>query len=286
MEIVLDASSLNTFSECPRRYYYRYVKHLVAAGQMMLYADFGRAVHTALAHYFKGFDLGEAVDLGQGEYAAALREAYGAVDKVPYNLADLRTALECYVQRFPRESDQFQTAHVEVTFAIPRGRFTLIGRIDKVDQCNGRYWIRDYKTTSRPWSYMVNPNFQLDCYLYGCQTTLGVWLDGAILDTLTKRSNGTWDIDRKFTTWSPERRNAFLQDLSIKSDLIAHYLDTNYFPRNTIACYVFGACSYHALCVCETREAEDAVIESLYEVRPWRPGPEGPAVGVALEEGQ
>jgi RecB family exonuclease len=153
-------SKLTAFNDCPRNYYYTYIKGL--RGGESIYSYLGTAAH----------DLAEAIDLGQIDNAIAVERFNAAVedaemvgltwisDKARINY------IEC-VTHFLQDHQPSDNPNLKIedVFAVTIGDIVLYGFIDKWYRTEDTIYIIDYKTSSK-FSAKDLPHKKLQLYTY------------------------------------------------------------------------------------------------------------------------
>ena len=154
------ASALNTFAECPRKWYYRYVCAAVEdPGSSASF--YGTAFHLALEHFHEVFPRPSEAE--EGAMRDRIREDVAAAFEVHRNDFDTPLEVELQLRRAQRTAQRY------VDWLIAQGRkapFTVFGReaaanlelgghpfvgfIDRLDRDDrtGNVTIVDYKTGS------------------------------------------------------------------------------------------------------------------------------------------
>jgi hypothetical protein len=154
------ATALDTYLTCPLRFYYRYVLLISekegVTGELGR-ADIGRFVHDVLHSYFsdrQGRPLTEA-DLNEVVMERLIDQKFsGLYGTDPAGAAWLlKTQIQKHLRDFLRghQSELLRRGPVaimelECDLKISWNSFTLRGRIDRVEDRNGRIFIIDYKT--------------------------------------------------------------------------------------------------------------------------------------------
>lgn len=137
-------SRLSTFTECPRNYYYTYVKG--QRGGESVYTYLGTAAH----------DLAEAIDTGDIDNETAVARFLDAIEEVdmlclPWISDRAKTNyIECvthFLQNHQKSNDP--NLKIEDVFAVVVGNAVLYGFIDKWYRTDDTIYIIDYKTSSK-----------------------------------------------------------------------------------------------------------------------------------------
>jgi len=164
----LSASQLETYEDCPLRYFYEYV--LRVRGDTNVYAELGTLVHETLAAFLDPDpDPEEAV-----EYSAdglrQLGEHKWRDDLARYRpqIEEARRGYFEMLQKWWDEEGALRRPDVlavERHFEVDVGPHRVTGSIDRIDRIDGGLRIIDYKTSSRetPADQMPD-NLQLAVY--------------------------------------------------------------------------------------------------------------------------
>ncbi|MEZ6187502.1 MAG: ATP-dependent DNA helicase [Planctomycetota bacterium] len=161
-EVVLSASRLQDFLDCPRKFYYSKLLHLQRGGGQA--ATFGTAIHAVLeafhdAHPHKAVfrDPGRLTALREDlerrlwEALSQERESFGSEFQFRRNLAAARAMVEPYL-RLQAEEPLEHVAGREVTVEFEAAGAALVAKIDRVcadaPELEGaqQVLIADYKT--------------------------------------------------------------------------------------------------------------------------------------------
>ena len=163
-QIRFSATALDSYLECPLRFYYRSVlglerKEEVSAG--IERTDIGKFVHSVLSRYFgkrrdrrlsaSDIDLGEMDGLIEGLF----EEKYGKDPLGPAYL--LKKQIKSHLQDFLRnytlpliKEQPVRVLDVEYSANAVYEGFSLTGRLDHVEMRGKKICIVDYKTSANP----------------------------------------------------------------------------------------------------------------------------------------
>ncbi|HVE95178.1 MAG TPA: PD-(D/E)XK nuclease family protein [Acidimicrobiales bacterium] len=147
----LSASQLDTYEDCPRRWFYD--NHLRLSDRSSVWAGFGTLVHDVLEEFLRPrsahpFTLDYLLELGDrmwrddvATWAPQREQARRELDQV----------LEKWWQIEGADFDRSQVLSVEHAFEVPVGVHTVRGRIDRIDHDPSGTGIAvvDYKTSTR-----------------------------------------------------------------------------------------------------------------------------------------
>ncbi len=138
--IPLSFSRLNTYLQCPRRYYYRYILNVKppVMPQTASAADFGNSLHRALFEYyskFEKFDLAKFETVLRGLNTPPLEREITMIKMENFKaVEDARYEAGWRVHRLEKELDS--------VFAGVR----ITGKIDRIDGCGDELAVIDYKS--------------------------------------------------------------------------------------------------------------------------------------------
>ena len=138
--IPLSFSRLNTYLQCPRRYYYRYILGVQppVMPQTASAADFGNSLHRALFEYyskFERFDLAKFETVLRELNTPPLEREITMIKMEKFKaVEDARYEAGWRVQGLEKELDS--------VFAGVR----ITGKIDRIDVCGGELAVIDYKS--------------------------------------------------------------------------------------------------------------------------------------------
>ncbi len=146
----MSPTRIATYLACPVKYRWTYVD---ARGKWYIraksYYSFGSSLHRVLERFHDSNDTGVTTT---DEAVAALEEnwieaGYGSQEEMMQSLAEGKEILAAHVEELAKTPVTAQTLYVEKMLRKDLGSFTLIGRIDRVDEHeDGTLEIIDYKS--------------------------------------------------------------------------------------------------------------------------------------------
>lgn len=242
----LSQSRISTYKQCPRKYWYRYVKKLKPS-EKWPHLIKGNFVHDVLESWIKEV-------LNNKEARAAIQNAY---EYWRYSEKYKALSIEKYIEEikpwiyqvyrdYQRRQYRPVAAEQKVQFRY-RG-IVMTGRIDRVDEVSPtRIKIVDYKTTKDPQ------------YLTGLQ--LGIYYMGAKYGSL-RSAYGDKDIETAYVllrhdvdevkyTFSPDQLDGMLDE--IENAAISIFSEKEWPARPSHMCRF---CDYYVPCTKE-RESVD-----------------------------
>jgi len=176
----LSATSLKTFLDCPRKYYYRYIMHIKSHE---LPQDFpteyqiGLDLHEALKNvYLKKSAFSDAKELHSKIYKE-LERISGASSLEAYQLKLWNKKLSSFVaNEIERFAEGVKVLECEKGLTCKFGGMELTGQIDRIDTQENGLYVLDYKSGKYP-SFTAKTlekatDFQLEFY-YLLATELG-----------------------------------------------------------------------------------------------------------------
>ena len=169
----MDATSLELFKTCPRKYYYSMILNR-QSGEGNHHLDFGSAIHSAIELYHKEKALGKSHAESADSVLQFILQFGCTWDDEgvfhPWESGDpkgiktrenLIRSTMWYLDNYERDSLSVhmvggKTPAVELSFKLHTGiysptgeEFILCGHLDAVVEANGQLWILDHKTTTR-----------------------------------------------------------------------------------------------------------------------------------------
>lgn len=163
-------SQINAYTQCPKKYEYRYIKKIPASfqGGAMV---FGSSTHVALQNNFEqkifsrqDMSPRKVVDI----FVDNMEKSKDTTEWETDFRKEIDTGKKLLTTYIDTNARPLMPRHVEKKFTItlPNTNRTFIGYIDLLCQNN---LIIDYKTTSRkPSDFDIRKNsLQLSCYYYG-----------------------------------------------------------------------------------------------------------------------
>lgn len=295
----IDNTALSQFMECPRKYYYGMVRNRRKGGANKPALSYGTTWHKILeTHYKTGGD------------ALAVKEAAIASWQPHENPDDHRTlqrALKSYVSYLDRWGDHAgDSANHGKTVGFPENPVVELatelwwpgalhpyaGKIDRVFELQGLYYVEDHKTSSQLGPYYFNqfdPSNQMMGYAVLAQELTGLPIAGVrinahgVLKTQDK-------FERKIITYSQprlvewkENYNNWISKINRSMELITMPKENlgakelmememgAAFPMQLNACAgKYGPCQYVEVCT-NAPHIREKILEFEYEENPWDP---------------
>lgn len=291
----VDNTALQAYLACPREYFFSMILHRRSKSDSAA-LSFGAAWHKALEIHYKTGGNRDAVLVGT---TAAYRghdavDDYRTLDRVLLDY-DKYTAKWGKPEAEPAKTVGWPKAPiVEVsTNAMGEGLIhPWAGKIDRVVEIGGLYYIEDHKTTSRldkNYFKQFELSYQMKGYTYlGRQLLPGMNIVGVRINLAHVLTNKT-EFHRELFTFSKDQiaewvrtTNAWFQrlgnDIEIYNELIASGMESldamiDAFPAHfgdNGCSRKFGMCQYHEVCSVGPRLRKQ-MLEKNFEIRPWNP---------------
>jgi len=277
-----DNTRVSTFRSCPRKYYYRHVRHWTAP-EVEIPLIAGTAWHKGMDEIWQG----HGADKASQAWAESMETAGVNLNDPAFGLEEIRNfgTFKAMFQNYEDQRAQFlseiELIACERPFAVPLGPTATtyyIGRLDKVFHWKNRIYVAEHKTTSwykkdggfRPiWINSFSPNSQIDGYLFGGHMMWPdefkqVLVDAALVHKTVHDCFRFIPIDRKLDAlnlWLYETVQ-WTNQIEINTDFLEKHEGTfpnsfsksrNFmacFPRNTDACTAFNReCLYREPCI-------------------------------------
>lgn len=137
MNKIISPNMLKTYTECPHKFYLRYIRQ-ISAPQKETPFEKGKKIHALANYYLKGFDI----------------------DK----LANTLNTEEKRIWESLKTNEYFNKEYVnsEYNLSCKIGEYWVGGRLDAVVKDGNNYYILDYKTGSIP----QNPEYDYQTMIY------------------------------------------------------------------------------------------------------------------------
>lgn len=291
----IDNTALADYMACPRKFFYGMVANRRRRGATAPALAFGTSWHAALeAHYKTGGDR-TAVEL-------AILHSWEQHDR-PDDHRTVQRVLSCYDQYLGHWGDhatdtsrngrtvgfpENPMVEIPVELAWPGGAHPYTGKIDRIIEINGLYYVEDHKTTSQlgaQYFQQYDPNNQMMGYAYLAEKLTGLRIAGVRINALGVLKTQT-KLAREIVSYSKERLeewgrnfNAWVARLEESYRIMAEADPTvidddlllRAWPHNFMACSAkYGMCQYAS--VCSFQPARRAyVLETEFTEKQWDP---------------
>ncbi len=239
----LSPTKITTFLACPDKFYWTYVSD---QGRYYLrsksYFSFGTTLHGVLQRFHDARDQGvQTVDQAVAALEDSWIEAgYNTPGEMAEAMGEGKVILENYIQRFETSERDATTIMIERQLRRDMGDFTLIGRLDRVDEhADGTIEVIDYKSGRQS----VEPSdiefdIAMNCYMLLLQQGYPERPIRATIIALRSGDSASVDLD-------PVRMEEFRADLSELGRIILNQEWEGRVPEYKDLC---PSCDFFPLC--------------------------------------
>lgn len=280
----LSYSGMTVAKQCWRKYDWKYNKGLEPIEQGR-HVKLGKIIHEAFELYYNG--RSEA-------YVEKFIADSFAFERSRIELPDIEDMLISEAmavgmwRAFPKDMRSFQEIIPERPFDIDVNGMMVVGRMDGLVKKDGRWWVREMKTTSlshRQFKERMDVSEQASLYVWAARKlgydVCGVVYDGLHKSLLRKTSRETAEeFASRITRDYSERPGIYFQreyvyktDAAIEQferDLVDFQRDVlikkehGGWYRNTNSCLSFGGeCSYKKICFMD--EVDELTLQLFYK---------------------
>lgn len=262
-----DSTKLNTFLECPRKYFYEYVLGWRPEGTSHDLV-FGEAWHRAMECLLERGYTSDAIKEGFDRFLEYYHEHYPAGTGQEYFPKTPEKALEAlvlYVAQYGDDLRKYEVLYTEVGGSVPIiDGASITFRFDALmrDKTTEEFFVLEHKTTKRAGRTWVDQwalSIQVGTYthalycLYGHSKVYGVRVNGAVF----KKESEFIRVPVKKTynsmrVWYNTVQDTILRIIGEFEDLSeskVHGQVLSAFPLNPTACTKYWGCPYFDLCV-------------------------------------
>ena len=297
--LLIDNSSLEHFTTCPRQAYYSIVRRLRASGERTA-LRFGGIVHKVLEARYRATTAlhAQTEQVTQVMLATAEREFqnWTPPEDDYRNFSTVVELIRRYEEQYPFES--FEVARdmggnllIEMPFAVPLGELDYEGRVVKlvwtgridlvyVSTNGGGLYVMDHKTTS-----VMGPSYfstftiahQLYGYAWAVQQLTGSKVQAVVVNAIgvrkPTRTGKAFEFERAVIPVSQNLVDEWQIDtLHIVSDFLEN-CRRGYAPKHTAWCVgKFGECPFRKVCTLDTVDQREVMLNSgEYQHNEWSP---------------
>jgi hypothetical protein len=306
--LTVDAHSLSTFKECPRKFFYSVVQGWQErdTGPHLM---FGLALHLGLEVYEKAKHAGHSHDAALGvALLAAMKftwnKALGRpwISTVPEkNRVSLARTLVWYLDAFGTH-DTMKTLvvagapAVELRFCFQLGMasgegeaFALCGRMDRLVEFAGSNYVVDHKTTKSQlgshYFASYSPDCQVSLYTVAGTVAFKVPLAGMVIDGIQVGATFA-RFQRQPISRHPTSSSEWLAETGWWLRQMEACSDTLMWPQNDKSCHKMLGCQFREVCS-RPPGARAQWLKLNFTRRMWDPmkGPQDAAGLAATEAG-
>lgn len=234
-------SQLETFSQCPLKYKYRYILGIPEPPSHVL--SFGQTIHRALRDFhredlFKSHtDLNRLLELYQNHW---LPEGYESKEHQQRRFENGRKILKNYFEK--HKGLLGQPTQLEKKFTLKVGPTTLVGSIDRVDKLpDDGYEIVDYKTGKVKEQKYVDEDAQLSIYALAAKEALGI----------TPQSLALYFVEENKKVSTTRSKDQLSEKRKRIEEQIEGIKKSRFEPKVSMLC---RWCSYQTLCPAYKRD--------------------------------
>jgi hypothetical protein len=288
LQLVWDATSLGTFKECPRKYYYQVIQGYTTR-KTALALDFGIALHEGLEGFYRRQFEGMAFEENlretlKRELQSPLRANIDSYEDPLRNSRSLVGLTQSYLDRYrddPCTTKSFRdgTLGIELHFQFEcelesaHGEvFSFAGHIDRlVDNGSLGLYIMDHKTTSMPltdfYFSQYNPDTQMTLYTIAGEVCYDTPIKGVLVDAINVKSG---DFARQLTLRSKEYCNEWLEEQKHWLTLAEYFATKGSWPQNDKSCNKYSGCPFKSICTAP-RGLRAQILREDFTKRVWDP---------------
>jgi PD-(D/E)XK nuclease superfamily len=295
-----DASRLETYQLCPRRYYFKYEKRLIPKDHPPnASAVFGLGIHAAMDTIYSG-DFAEYVPCSHSaplvpetEFCIYCQPNQGQIRKMfekflvlfPPGL-EVRVytqhlgllLITRYIEKWRNDPVKEGTFGVEATFSVSLGGIPYVGRIDLLTIWDRVKYVIDHKTKSRITDNFVR-GFKLDAkmtgYMWAVSELLQEPVHKSLINTILVANNITPNSFARFeTSRTPSDIQQWQDNALALLDDLTRDKDRDFFPLDSQACFSYNReCEFYRICTATANP--DGAIAQFYDVKPESDFPHG-----------
>ena len=306
---IKDSSKIQTYMDCPRRYFYQYMLGWRKVGGG-LHLNFGGALHASMEHFNllrkkngRGYRLtDEDIADAYFMFLEIYRKDHAPEDdnlNRPKDPDTARCALAAYAQEFDLEDSDEDILYTEKAgrVMVDAGRF-LHFKMDLIKRDERGIAPRDYKTGSRnseQWLNQWELKTQIGTYIHAAKCLFpnepvwglevrGIFLYKAVdqkrkygnvdfIDVPIRKDRAMMEVWRSNVIRWMDAINTETFELSARCDLNDPVM--NSFPLNTESCTKYSGCPYLDFCkVWPNPLSRCHEVPMDFEIRWWNPSQE------------
>lgn len=303
LQIYLDSTSLRTFLECPKKYYYSIIRGLVPVAENV-HLIFGIFVHKSLETYHRSRCSGKSHEEAlraavqralELTWIRALNRPWTPEDDKVGRVKNRRTLIRTIIWYLDEyQDDPMETAlvkggqpAVELPFMLDSGNlastgeeFVLCGFLDRIAVQQGEFFVTDVKTTSRPvdpttkegsnFFRKFSPDIQMTLYTLAGKAVFKIPVKGVMVDGIQVQIENN-SFGRQFTPRSIEQLKEWQEQLVYWLMQLNQCATSDTWPRNDATCELYGGCPYRSVCAKPTEAESEQHLNTYYQPRSWDP---------------
>lgn len=262
--MIINRSRIETFANCPRAYYFRFVVNLDKPGRSPALRT-GSAFHKFIEHWYINHDmpLAERTEIALTEMRKILtrdrppliNESFAQAEQKL--LAQNELLANQYIKEWGEKED-FVILGTEIEFTAPLGdTHQLKGQADGVANYRDNLWILENKTGAQYGASIIEKymlNHQLISYAYGMAYSMKRAIAGILLNFARKPQDRAQfpqpEYHRETFTVEPHHIKNMLQSFHSRTEEIVNSdpTDIRYWPQDTNRCHDYGRCIFWEIC--------------------------------------
>ncbi len=278
----LDNTKISCYKNCPRMFYWQYVKHL----RPKTFAEalfMGELVHLGIQGIFSK-TMPEIDAIIKAKYKLAIDNVHSPeeIEKIERNYSLSKAMISAYQMNYAKDLDIFQPEHIEKEFDIPLTKdfvFYLKPDMIAINRETKKRVLFEHKTAS-----YINASYleklpldtQITSYVFGCKE-LKMPVDMIIYDVIKKTKSQrklteSWEnFEQRMIHHYQSPDNFYREELhrdetslsDFKEQLIEIFTNIegktkqSQFYQNSTFCTFYGSCTYMSLCLYGEENAND-----------------------------
>lgn len=294
VQFAWDSTSLGTFKDCPRKYFYSIVSGYAPRGTSV-HLRFGSLYHSGLESYDKlravdGFDHESAL---RRVVLDLLTETWDREADAPEDFQHSNKSRETlvrsviwYLEHFLDDpaktlilSNGAPAVELTFRFEVDDG-LVLAGHLDRVVDFADGIYVMDRKTTtstvSSNYFERYEPDNQMSLYSLAAHVIYQVPVRGVIIDA-AQIAVGFTRFARGMTYRTPDQLQewlGFTKQWVAEAQSLGHQMTTETDERpwrmNDKSCHDYGGCQFRQVCS-RSPQVRKSLLESNYDIRHWNP---------------
>lgn len=291
MLLEVSYSSSSDMRSCPKKFYYRNILGLQQKKKASS-LRIGSTIHECFEMFFLHINAQDVINHIDDVYKKLLLNA-NEIEAEDY-LIEKYICLGMWVN-YPFNEMEFQEVVPEKKFRVKLGDRSnrgiyLTGTVDGLVKRDGKWWIREVKTTSQEreaFQRNAAVSYQASGYIYGIEKMLGIDICGVVYDYIRKpklrkgvKEDAQAFADRIFRDYCNEEKKEsyydryysyrstkeiqeYEKDMLMLAKEIRLSSKTGQWGRNTEACYDWNReCPYKKICWIDS--PEKGMLDALY----------------------
>ena len=272
---VFDSSMIKEYRACPKKFFYRYIRHLKSVKERAFETAFGHAGHEALAVHYKGGTAQESNKV----FTECWLPHEGTDPKEKRTLARGLIILDQYRKKFDgcEPFEVFDPKYIEIGFSLDLGEYIVCGKMDGIVQWNLLFTglvVLEHKFSNSKGFLITEPNQQLDTYIWAATMLIDKPIIGAYFNQIYHVAKDP--LKNEFVRELSRRSPAAIKNWEVETlDWMNRINDDKTYPQNSNNCGAyFRSCPYKPLCLEFDKDEHEKLVELCYNVEKWEPFPD------------